>query len=280
MHRDRRGYVYQSVWENGGPARRYVGSGVAASLVLDLDALQSSGRAIERRRMREQREREREQLRREVIAPVLELDAQTRELVEALLSQIGIYRHNRGEYRRSKSNVMSNSIETANAAKLRTLAERANEGDREAARDFWHALDTGDDGEKRAQLIRQTGDIAAAALSHILARVSSGNPIIEGGTRRQLDEMRAELTGARYSPIEAKLIDRVLVCWLQLHYFEAQLFAGLDAATPEQSAQTQKLIDGANRRYLASLKALASVRKLGLPTIQINIAEKQINMAP
>jgi hypothetical protein len=38
-------------------------------------------------------------------------------------------------------------------------------------------------------------------------------------------------------------------------------------------------IERAQRRYLGAIKALAQVRKLGVPAVQVNIGEKQINMA-
>ena len=46
-----------------------------------------------------------------------------------------------------------------------------------------------------------------------------------------------------------------------------------------QAAFHIKRIDGAHRRYLDSIKALATVRKLQLPNVQVNIGEKQVNVA-
>jgi len=34
----------------------------------------------------------------------------------------------------------------------------------------------------------------------------------------------------------------------------------------------------AQRRYLAAIKALAMVRRLGIPAVQINVADQQINV--
>ncbi len=41
----------------------------------------------------------------------------------------------------------------------------------------------------------------------------------------------------------------------------------------------QQRIERAQRRYLAAIKALAQVRKLGVPAVQVNIGDKQINVA-
>ncbi len=89
--------------------------------------------------------------------------------------------------------------------------------------------------------------------------------------------MRGELSGLNPSPLETLLVERVCVCWLQLHYFEACYSLSLAAPFEEQLFR-QKQVDGANRRYLSSIKAIAQVRKLQLPTLQINVAEKQVNI--
>jgi hypothetical protein len=40
----------------------------------------------------------------------------------------------------------------------------------------------------------------------------------------------------------------------------------------------QQRIERAQRQYLAAIRALAPVRKLGVPAVQVNIGEKQINV--
>lgn len=41
----------------------------------------------------------------------------------------------------------------------------------------------------------------------------------------------------------------------------------------------QRRMDAAHRRYLSALNALATVRKLAVPAIQVNIADRQVNVA-
>jgi hypothetical protein len=38
-------------------------------------------------------------------------------------------------------------------------------------------------------------------------------------------------------------------------------------------------MDRAHKRYLSAIKTLATVRKLALPVLQVNIAKKQVNVA-
>ena len=46
-----------------------------------------------------------------------------------------------------------------------------------------------------------------------------------------------------------------------------------------QADYHQRRCDLAQRRYLAAVKALALVRKLGVPALQLNIARNQVNVA-
>jgi hypothetical protein len=44
-----------------------------------------------------------------------------------------------------------------------------------------------------------------------------------------------------------------------------------------QSEHAQRRIDRAHRRFLSTLKTLATVRRLALPALQINVAGQQVN---
>lgn len=267
MHIDRRGFAYETFRDGGRVCRRYLGSGDAVALAFRLEQLKRKAEQKARGQKAEERNRERQ----EVEKPVALLDAQTSEILEALLYAAGYYRHRRGEWRKRRQDPMSKEVE-----KLRALQERAQNGDKEAARAFWLQVDS--DPQKRAELVRQTGDMAGLALAHLMQKITQGDCMHLGGIQRQLDQMRSDLDVPNSSPLEALLIERVCVCWLQLHYFEALYAAQMEEATLEQSTFRQKQIDGANRRYLASIKALAQIRKLQLPTLQINLAEKQVNI--
>ena len=94
----------------------------------------------------------------------------------------------------------------------------------------------------------------------------------------KLEAMRKELAGPSPNPVEALLIDRVVACWLQVQ--EADLrYAQMGNCTIAQANFHLKRQDRAHRRFLSALKTLATVRKLALPTLQVNIAETQVNIA-
>jgi hypothetical protein len=59
------------------------------------------------------------------------------------------------------------------------------------------------------------------------------------------------------------LVERVVFCWLILWEYESVLALQAGKLTAPQSAFHHRRIDAAHRRYLSSLRALATVRKLG-----------------
>ena len=101
--------------------------------------------------------------------------------------------------------------------------------------------------------------------------------------RRQLAQQRQELGRESASALERMLIDRVVLCKLQLDFFDSLLSRSAENISLKQYEFYLKRIDGAHRRHLAAVKALAQVRRLQLPSVevhggQINIGEKQINV--
>lgn len=97
---------------------------------------------------------------------------------------------------------------------------------------------------------------------------------------KALGALRRELTGPAPTPLERLLVDRVALGWLGLTAVEGAyhraLEGGLDRSDDEFH---QKRVERAQRRYLAAIKALATVRRLGVPALQVNVADKQVNVA-
>jgi hypothetical protein len=78
--------------------------------------------------------------------------------------------------------------------------------------------------------------------------------------------------------VERLLAERAVACWLHLYHLET-VYAGKQSMTLDLGTYYQKCLDRAHKRYLTALKALAEVRKLALPVLQLNIARKQVNVA-
>jgi hypothetical protein len=99
-------------------------------------------------------------------------------------------------------------------------------------------------------------------------------------TREDILALENELLSEGRSPLERLLVRRVALCYLALHYFESLYFQTLDRPiNPRQHSILLQRMHQANERYLAAVRTLAQIRKMKLPNLQVNIGEKQINVA-
>lgn len=160
----------------------------------------------------------------------------------------------------------------ATVAKLVDLIDKAREGDDDAALDLRKVLDGSPD--LAWSFIAGPGQIAESALIDLLT--SRDNLANKELLKHQLESMRMEVAGENPSPLERLLAERVVITWLQLQLFEGVYAFEMKAGNIRQGNYQQKCIDRAHQRHLSAVKALAQIRKMG-PTVQINIAEKQIN---
>ena len=97
--------------------------------------------------------------------------------------------------------------------------------------------------------------------------------------RAQLVSMRASLTEPRDGELERMLVESVSLAWLALTHSEH-----VRAAKWAEGSNTEAL-DFWNRHvgklrsdFLRTCKTLATVRRLHGPSLQVNIAEKQVNL--
>jgi hypothetical protein len=74
------------------------------------------------------------------------------------------------------------------------------------------------------------------------------------------------------------LVERVVACWLQVQDADVR-YAQAKNLSVTWGECYQRRMDRAHRRYLSAVKALALVRKLAVPVLQVNIARKQVNVA-
>ena len=100
----------------------------------------------------------------------------------------------------------------------------------------------------------------------------------EEGARRRLAQMRADLSGPNPTPLEKLLIERILANHLAVNYCDASYCQNAAELSIERADYYQRRIDRAQRRYLDAVLALAKVRRLLLPVVQVNIGEKQVNI--
>jgi hypothetical protein len=123
------------------------------------------------------------------------------------------------------------------------------------------------------------GELAESVEGAFLRAMSKDDVGFQEAARRKLESLRAELLGQGNTPVERLLVERVVACRLQVQDAELRYAHGQDKLNIRQADYHQRRMDAVNRRYLAALKALALVRKLAVPALQINLARKQVNIA-
>src|SRR5262249_4833582 len=96
---------------------------------------------------------------------------------------------------------------------------------------------------------------------------------------RRVSNLRAELLGPCPSAVKRLLVDQIVLCWL--HVYDAEVAAAdlyTEDFTGEQGTYAQERLARAQRSYFAAVKAMAQVRKLLVPVVQVNIAREQTNV--
>jgi hypothetical protein len=118
----------------------------------------------------------------------------------------------------------------------------------------------------------------AGAEERLIAALAGDDALLAAALRRHLATLREELGGPAAAPLERLLAERIACCWLALQEADRRALhrEGLSLA---QATYYDRRLDRAQRRYLAAIKALAVVRRLGLPAVQLNVAAQQVNLA-
>ena len=78
-----------------------------------------------------------------------------------------------------------------------------------------------------------------------------------------------------------RLIERIVISWVEASRADLVAATSMKGEAPLKERQHHlKVQDRATRRFLNSCKALAQIRKLLGPNIQVNIADRQVNVSP
>jgi hypothetical protein len=142
--------------------------------------------------------------------------------------------------------------------RLQRLVQRAEGGDETVLGELRVALNA------NPWVWERYGDLAKQSQGAWLQLVAGNNLLLLESARRKAEQLRAELAGPAPSPLERLLIERVVACWLQVHYSDAS-YAQLKGNSPAQHTAALQRQNSAQQRYLQAVKALATVRKLLRP---------------
>ncbi len=278
VYRNGRPYRYKSSREGGRVVCRYQGSGETAVLIDQIDAIEREERDSEAERHRD--------LWRQLDAvdkPVADLSTLVDALVESALTAAGWHRTGRHPWRKRRTPMPPQTPAPADdtppaagvpprlpEAEVRKLMDRAQKGDTSAMPALRKWID---------QNVTFKFEDAARGAEEAVARLMYNTDLLsQESVSRQIRATASNLGGPNPSPIEAMLARRAALCWISVNWSESQ-YANLlrEGTTMEKSDHYQRRTDRAHRRLLSSLKALASVRRVPLTAVQVNV--QSVNVA-
>ena len=127
---------------------------------------------------------------------------------------------------------------------------------------------------------REFGDMAVLLKDNLIAGMVGKDLFLRETMMRSADESVRELAGENPTPLEQLLARRIVIDGLYLHKVESlELHASKEPRYSHDAEASQRRIARAHKRYLHAIKTLAQVRKLLGPTVQVNIAQQQVNVA-
>lgn len=128
-------------------------------------------------------------------------------------------------------------------------------------------------------LVQQFGDLAFSAERSFIEKIAGNDLLAREALIRNQKLYRKDLNERSETLLERMLVHRVVACWLQVQDAENRYAQRQDKLSIAKSKFYLLRIDRAHQRHLSATKALAVVRKLAVPVLQVNVAKKQINVA-
>lgn len=157
----------------------------------------------------------------------------------------------------------------ADAAILRAACEN-EEGSREKVRALL---------ARAPEWIGRLGTLVADAERTIIAE-GIGQVLAEEAVYAELRELRSSLAEPGDGALERLLVQHAALRWLALMVAETGRTARWRQGTPSETGDFwDRHVSRLNSDFLRASRTLATVRRLRLPAVQVNIAEQQVNVA-
>ena len=129
-------------------------------------------------------------------------------------------------------------------------------------------------------LWRAAGDLANLAANRFLDKAIVATPLTTESIKAGRLAIRRELGFDDATPLEQLLIEHITLAWIRLQITEIFYTERTSGEyTYDAAAFWDRRLSAAQRRYLRACESLARVRRLNLPSVQVNVGEKQVNVA-
>lgn len=138
-------------------------------------------------------------------------------------------------------------------ATLNDLAQRANAGVPGALDELRTFMD------RHPEIEQHVGDLASRAEHAWLDLLSAGSSVSREALERRIGHLRSEISGDHATTLERLLGDTIVIAHLA-HHHAAILEANSGGSVP-QAALRFRRAESAQRRYLAAVKTLATLRQ-------------------
>lgn len=178
--------------------------------------------------------------------------------------------------KRSSPKAMESAVVPVGEETYASIVKRAEQGEKEAKLELQRRVA---EGRAWNTPFGNVGALAEWALVNAFCE-SKGKVDVEREAcmNHKIKVMKVELLGEDPSPLERILVDRIVLCWMQ-----ANLTTVMDVCSDKLNARSaaeyqNKRQERSHRLFLSAVKALAQVRRLQAPSVQVNIAERQVNV--
>ncbi len=123
------------------------------------------------------------------------------------------------------------------------------------------------------------GNTGALIQQTCIDRMYGKDEVAKECVKRTTAAFIRELEGLIPSPLETLLAQQIALDRLYLQKLEYMIDLPGHDRTIAQSKHHDRRVTAAHNRYMKAIKTLAQVRKLLGPTVQVNIAQQQVNVA-
>ena len=130
---------------------------------------------------------------------------------------------------------------------------------------------------KERAVVDLLGDMSRRLQSR-LVQSAYRYPGLAMAVRAKMEQLRTELAYEQGSPLEQLLIDHLVSAWVRLQTVEAGYQTAMQQQCPPAVARTwERKLDGAHKRYLKAVEALAKVQTLlRRAPVEVSIAKAQL----